>query len=89
MQNHLGMFPDSGTHDLAVPGLGRDVLTTFARKLGTMAGYLHRRSAQQMLTDIRRLFQSAPERSLMAAVLLGFLVGAVVHDRSSRGKTGG
>lgn len=57
-------------------------LRKVARFVGTAAGYVQRSSRGDMLADVERLLKRSPERSLVAAGILGLVLGTFLRARA-------
>jgi hypothetical protein len=66
-------------------GPGCDALNRFAWTVGTMAGRLHRQTTRDMVAEARDLLLLSPGGSVAGAAFFGFLLGATLRNRRSRG----
>jgi ElaB/YqjD/DUF883 family membrane-anchored ribosome-binding protein len=55
-------------------------LISFARTVGTVAGYLERAKRGDIIAEAKRLINRSPEGSMMTAAAMGLLLGAVVRS---------
>jgi hypothetical protein len=56
-------------------------LAKFARFVGTAAGYVQRTSRGDVIADAERLLKRSPERSIVAAGILGLVLGTFLRVR--------
>lgn len=55
-------------------------LISFARTVGTVAGYLERAKRGDIIAEAKRLVNRSPQGSMMAAAAVGLVLGAVARS---------
>jgi hypothetical protein len=54
-----------------------------ARTVGTVAAYFRQNDLQDMVQDVQRYVRRNPERFLIAAASMGFVLGTALRRRNS------
>ncbi len=55
-------------------------LISFARTVGTVAGYVERAKRGDIIAEAKRLIHRSPQGSMMAAAAFGLLIGAMARS---------